>query len=698
MRIIFAFATAALALLSTLSLAQSLSPSLTLTAEEQRQLGEFVAQWDAHRLTESERETERESVFFGEGLTLSPFVAALRDRLRVLLTEPAHTEGLQGDEKILRICDLLFLEREGEKDTGPILHAAEAGSSSDHLLFPEAHDALTQSSHNSRSLQGLPSMGPKRSLSESCANQMCDMLQYHLSCKALQMGFNKICAKYFLGNLYACPIFPPPSEFFSAPSVCLTQITGFFASLSAPANSTQVVPLSQKIARYLNPKQFESNACTRRCFQRLSTTSNTFYNNASCVSQLQKYNTTYPLVFALSNFQQFRNHACSRNETKANCYVTMSSASSQSAPLPLSPDMKIDPFAFTCSMVSPPISADMASVNKNVMKTMCLKTYAPMGCCAAQGFQLVSQNPVSILATPSAAQRRLTTTSASVNEYYSAMTGSSDVLRTVSEIADASSAVWQQNEDNMLRAHAQQSESENTVQSSSQSVGASPSPDQLTLFPPCLFQFWTTMKCPVVLDVTCNNGSTATQTTLKGWFLLYQFYGTPGVKFPLPNVYDKSQVFNTQAVLGQLITKLDAKLAAPPYSLASPLKFMITGYQYYSGTGVPLSPYYNGSILDYQRAAYGNFSYMITMQNVEAQQANYVKNIIKNQNFAGALAQLYGGNPQAGKFPQVGSFEATPLVFAADPLDVSHSGAASRLPSMALSLSAVLLAVLALML
>ncbi|RYH30525.1 hypothetical protein EON65_04905 [archaeon] len=74
-------------------------------------------------------------------------------------------------------------------------------------------------------------------------------------------------------------------------------------TISQPAN------LQKLITNYLT-NDFAENVCGRRCYQNFQTSSNDFF--LSCVSQLRTYNQSYPLVFGTSNYQQFRNQACSK--------------------------------------------------------------------------------------------------------------------------------------------------------------------------------------------------------------------------------------------------------------------------------------------------------------------------------------------------------------------------------------------------
>ena len=82
--------------------------------------------------------------------------------------------------------------------------------------------ALEQSHHQVRSLLAIKL--PKTGLNTTCNDKMCVYLESALSCKALNFRLSKICVRYFLGYLYACPVFPAPSEIYQAPSVCIGEL------------------------------------------------------------------------------------------------------------------------------------------------------------------------------------------------------------------------------------------------------------------------------------------------------------------------------------------------------------------------------------------------------------------------------------------------------------------------------------------
>ena len=83
--------------------------------------------------------------------------------------------------------------------------------------------AIIHEDSHARRLGGLGL--PKTGLNETCNERLCLFLESALSCKALGFHLDKLCAKYILGQLYGCPIFPTGAEFYNAPSVCLTQVT-----------------------------------------------------------------------------------------------------------------------------------------------------------------------------------------------------------------------------------------------------------------------------------------------------------------------------------------------------------------------------------------------------------------------------------------------------------------------------------------
>jgi hypothetical protein len=112
-----------------------------------------------------------------------------------------------------------------------------------------------------------------------------------------------------MGSLFGCSNYPDPSQFYDAPSPCLNQFTGFFKML-VTSLSGKSSELQDKIKNYLLTN-FDTNTCGRKCYQNYQFASNSLYLN--CINQINVYNATYGLAYALSNFQEFRNQACGKS-------------------------------------------------------------------------------------------------------------------------------------------------------------------------------------------------------------------------------------------------------------------------------------------------------------------------------------------------------------------------------------------------
>ena len=335
-----------------------------------------------------------------------------------------------------------------------------------------------------------------------------------------------------------------------------------------------VVPLQTKISHYLNATFYDSNTCGRRCFQLFQNASNDFYN--TCGTELTTPNNTktYPIINALTTFQQFRNQACTGTITPSGaattCYVGLQKILTAPPPPQLPPGFTINLFDFKCNFIVPQLS--IASINQNIATVAC-QGFAKLGSCGGQAIQMAVQNPVSALGSigkmKSSAAEEMPNSAPSLQRRL-------EELQTSYEGFDPAAVA------------------EAMATGDATALGASLSPNLLTVFPPCLLQYWSTLPpatCPLQLWNTANNGSTATQSTYTGWFILYKkgvAFAIPGVcpnPLPLPNVYNKTDVVMTQAVLGKLFTSMTtiANFAGAPYYMGSPLKFMITGYKYYDG-------------------------------------------------------------------------------------------------------------------
>jgi hypothetical protein len=138
----------------------------------------------------------------------------IRERLRQILLSPSNLDGAgSGDEKLLKMADLLFLDDASAKQV-PRLDAflEKDGSlqcSSENSLERYAHDAIlaeptmtpTANIQSSATISAptiallrnqTSGVNKKGVLSTKCVNQMCDYLQYELSCKAQNLGMKRV--------------------------------------------------------------------------------------------------------------------------------------------------------------------------------------------------------------------------------------------------------------------------------------------------------------------------------------------------------------------------------------------------------------------------------------------------------------------------------------------------------------------------
>lgn len=119
----------------------------------------------------------------------------------------------------------------------------------------------------------------------------------------------KVCADYFVGNIYQCTNYPSKDSFYNAPSTCLSEYLGFIGILLDYAVKHGPA-LTNILSAYLT-NDFTDNACGRTCYQHYQNASNIFYRQ--CYNQLAPHNASYPFVYKLlANYQEFRNQACGK--------------------------------------------------------------------------------------------------------------------------------------------------------------------------------------------------------------------------------------------------------------------------------------------------------------------------------------------------------------------------------------------------
>jgi hypothetical protein len=146
-----------------------------------------------------------------------------------------------------------------------------------------------------------PSMlNTKRGLSHDCNNKLCYFYEYALSCKAVGINMTKICAQYFMGRMLGCSVFPSPSDFYNAPSVCMPELVQVAKTMQSGVSS------SSGFVKKILSSDF-NETCHRNCYQNFLNAGISFYQTCS-----HEINVTHPVAVALSNFNTFRQQVCGK--------------------------------------------------------------------------------------------------------------------------------------------------------------------------------------------------------------------------------------------------------------------------------------------------------------------------------------------------------------------------------------------------
>jgi hypothetical protein len=106
--------------------------------------------------------------------------------------------------------------------------------------------------------------------------------------------WEKICAKYILGYLYSCPIYPDPSKITDAPSVCLDDI---IALKNGPPDIKEIAT---------SPTRSED--CLLKCYQTYLDRSIDFWQQ--CGAQVNV--TEYPILDKVGPLETYREQACGK--------------------------------------------------------------------------------------------------------------------------------------------------------------------------------------------------------------------------------------------------------------------------------------------------------------------------------------------------------------------------------------------------
>lgn len=224
----------------------------------------------------------------------------------------------------------------------------------------------------------LPPPGQKVGLSANCANKICLMMEYIVSCKAIGLGMSKICAQYFFGYAYECSVFPSPDDILDAPSVCIPQFLGLLGQLTSGA-----------IKQYLFGS-FDETACDRTCYQHYQNTSIDFYGDCFLdIANNSTLQTIYPLAYALGFFQEFRNQNCGMNAKGENCYTNIAELLNST----VSAGGASGGLSFDCNFANQSdvyYDRVLAFKNNLAFQQLC-ESFGEMQCCAATGITLLSQ-------------------------------------------------------------------------------------------------------------------------------------------------------------------------------------------------------------------------------------------------------------------------------------------------------------------
>jgi len=363
-----------------------------------------------------------------------------------------------------------------------------------------------------RSLATPPQVG----LNATCQDKLCLMVETALSCKALNFGMQKICARYLLGYLYKCnPLFPYPSEIYNAPSVCINQLAALLppgvipttgkivggggGSTSIIPDISSIVPTFSKTKAYLR-SNFNTN-CQMRCFQRYIEQTNDFYT--TCGTELLNFtnpknkNTHYPLVYTLEQYGEFRNQVCATNDKGENCYTNIQEAFLPNTAPTRAPSLP--PTVAVNAAIEAAVAAATSSSSSSSSSSLSSSSAAVVVAAAAEEEGKVQANPV-----PPTGTHYL-----SFDCDYNHV----GVGGAYGPGAEANEQVFQ----NMCALLANQGCcAGNQVAMLSQSQTNTSIPFGLHLFPPCLLRYLQIQCTSFDMSKFCTKGANGNMTTISG--------------------------------------------------------------------------------------------------------------------------------------------------------------------------------------
>ena len=232
----------------------------------------------------------------------------------------------------------------------------------------------------------------KYGFNDTCNNKICTMYQTALSCKTIGINLSKLCASYFLGYVFECPIFPTPSQVFDAPYACILELKSSLTPVLSKIDSGGG-SISDVFSTYLS--NLNSQGCRRNCYQSYINQSLDFYDACGETLNSAPYNATYPVAFNLESFSNFRGQNCVENSESQNCFGLIyekKSESEQSA-------AKIDLLDPTCqySAFTSQYDASLRATLVSAVMTGACSTISGWGCCYASQINMIAMNQVNDL-------------------------------------------------------------------------------------------------------------------------------------------------------------------------------------------------------------------------------------------------------------------------------------------------------------
>lgn len=227
----------------------------------------------------------------------------------------------------------------------------------------------------------LPTIAPKTGLSASCSNKVCDFVYRALTCQGMSVKIAHQCASHLVGAMYQCGNYP--NNLYDAPSICADQLKSFLTTLLTTffvGGKTAAIKL---LSAFLQDPNFEYATCGTRCYNYYAQAANSLY--LQCSPELQALNKTYPFVYGVATFNQFRMQNCNTNSTGNNCYVNFVRMQNEAK----NAAVPVNTFNYQCKNYI----AGLEAFDSYVMDQIYQKfSHYLGGCCFSTALQLSQQN------------------------------------------------------------------------------------------------------------------------------------------------------------------------------------------------------------------------------------------------------------------------------------------------------------------